>query len=178
MWMCGYITWGLGYLIVAVVVSVALGIVAHFLTPRMGEDRVPILIAVSVFLIMILGCCGYWGWCESNFNCSRGIGDYYRIPLKYPYQISAIDVLDEGCLDIWGESNSTIVCGITDYTVRFSVMVGKISKPFSAEYFSFNLDTGELIYYSSSREFIDACQEFGFAGMPMLQPVPEHFGEH
>jgi hypothetical protein len=187
MFWCGYFAWGLRFWAIAGAIALFLGVVAFLLRIRNGDwdIEIPIVVAGSVFVLINLGCCGYWLWCESDFECGRGFGDTFRIPVKYPYQIEAVDGVDEGCLDTWGESGSPIVCGITDYTVQFSMMVGRIGGTFPnigrsicEEWFSFNLDTGELTCYPSSLAFIDACKEFGFAGVPELTSLPEHFGEH
>lgn len=179
---CGLLAWGIQYLVAVAVVSLIVGIVVGILTIREHRIKIPIVATLAVFFIINCGCCGYLMWCETNFECAKGFGDVFRIPVKYPYQISAIDSLDEWCLDVWGEDNSDVVCGITDYTLHFSIMVGKIEDPFTSmgctsleEWFSFNLDTGELTCYSSQRAFIDACKTLGFAGMPRLKSVREHY---
>lgn len=185
MYWCGYLNSGLRFWAVAAIVSLALGAIMGILTIRKRDIKIPVVVTIGVFFTINFSCCGYWMWCGNNFECSGGFGDYFRLPVKYPYQISSIDVLDEGCLDRWDEDNSDVVCGITDYTLHFSIMVGKIEDPFtsmgctsSEEWFSFNLDTGELTCYSSRRAFIDACKTLGFAGMPRLKSVREHYGEH
>jgi hypothetical protein len=183
MFLCGYAVWGLGFLVVAVLVSIALGVAVRLLTIKREGDRIPILAAIGVFLTMIFGCGGYWIYCGNDFECDRGFGDYFRIPVQYPYQISAIDSLDQGCLDVWAENNSTIVCGITDYAVKDTVMVGKLGASFgnlvhAEQWFSVNLGTGELVRYSSEQAFLIACRELGFAGVPEPKSIRTHFEEH
>lgn len=183
MYWCGYLSSGLRFLTIAAIISLIFGIVVGILTIRKRDIRIPVAVIIGVFFTINFSCCGYWMWCGSNFDCDRGFGDYFRLPVKYPYQISSIDVFGEGCLDVWGKDDPPIACGITDYTLHFSIMVGKIEDPFtsmgcasSEEWFSFDLDTGELTCYSSQRAFIDACKELGISkGMPKLKSVREHY---
>jgi hypothetical protein len=182
--MCGYLASGIRFLVITAGFSLVVGFVVGILTIRKRDVKIPIVVAIGVFLSLNFGCCYYWFWCESDFECARGIGDTFRIPVKYPYEIVAIDHLGDGCLDSWEETDSYIVCGITDYATHFSIMVGKVEDPFtsmgysdSEEWFSFNMDTGELICYSSQRAFIDACKRLGFAGMPRLRSLSEHYGD-
>jgi hypothetical protein len=184
MFWCGYLAWMLRFWAVVGAISLALGVIAFLLTIRERDAKIPVVVACGAFLTINCGLCGYWAWCETNFECAKGFGDTYWMPIKYPYGITAIDSLDEGCLDTWGEDDSTIACGITHYTVRFSIMVGKTEGtltstgcPVSEKWFSFNLDTGELTCYPSSRVFIDACKGFGFTGMPKLKSLREYYEE-
>jgi hypothetical protein len=134
----------------------SLGTVVGILTLRKRDIKIPIVVMFGVFFTLNFSCCGYWMWCTSSVECDRGFGDYFRLPVKYPYQISSIDGVDKGCLDVWDKDDSPIVCGITDYTVHFSIMVGKIGNPranvgFPAyeKWFSFDMDTGDLACYPS-----------------------------
>lgn len=182
---CGVAFWGCGFLIIAGVVSIALGRAVSSLTqrrnfPTRAISAVPA--TVGAFVVIVLGCIVFYVWCSNDFYCDRGFADSYRIPLKYPYQISAIDSLDEGCLGIWPSDGSCILWGITHYAVKESVMVGRTySRRFCPdcpeEWFSFSFDTGVLESYSEEQTFVAACKEFGFTGEPALKSIREHYGE-
>jgi hypothetical protein len=180
---CGTWIWGLCFLTVAGLVSIILGLAAYLLARRKKSPTRELIAALSLvggFFLMVCGCFVYYGWCSSDFYCNRGFADDYRIPLKYPYQISAHGFLDYGCLDIWHDEGSCIVWGITHYTVNDSVMVGR-TKPSCPDcpekWFSFTFDSKELVYYDSKQAFIAACQDLGFSGEPVLRSISEHFDE-
>ena len=181
--MCGIWLWGIGFLIVAGVLSIIPGLAAYLLARRKKarvKEIAAALATVGAFLLMVFGCIVYYEWCSSNFYCDGGFDDYYRIPLKYPYQISAYGDLDTGCLDIWQGDGSCILRGITHYAANDSVMVGRIgsSCPDCPEkWFSFSFDTQEYRYYDSEKVSIAACKALGFVREPELISIHEHYYE-
>lgn len=178
---CGIWLWGTGFLIVAGVLSIIPGLAAYFLARRKKapvREIAAALATVGAFLLMIFGCIVYYKWCSSDFYCDGGFDDYYRIPLKYPYQISAFGLLDTGSLDIWQGDGSHVLQGITHYAVDDSVVIGRIGPSCpdcSEKWFSFSFDTQEHRYYLSEKAFIVACKELGFAGELELKSISEHY---
>lgn len=180
---CGLGLWGLCFLVVAGILSIVPGAAAYLLTrrkkPPTGEIAAA-LATVGAFLLMIFACLAYYEYCANDFDCDRGFDDYYRMPLKYPYQISAFGELEEGCLTIWPDENDSIACGITYYAIEDSIMVGHMGpdrhcQDCVEEWFSFDLDTGRLKRYADKQAFVAACEEFGFPGEPVLRSFDEHF---
>ena len=177
---CGYWIWGLCFLTIAGIISIASGGMVHLFTKKKegkAKKTFPILVAFGVFFLMTFGCLGYYGYCSSDFDCDRGFGDYWRVPVRYPYQISSIDTLDKGCIDIW-QKNDQIVCGVTHYAVLDSVMVGRIASSPSDQWFSFNFETEEIVYYPSEQALMAVCEKFGVTGKPELKSIRQHYDEN
>ncbi|HSJ57981.1 MAG TPA: hypothetical protein VLC95_12415 [Anaerolineae bacterium] len=179
----GYLIWGLCFVVVAACVSIVSGAAAYFLARKKKPSFKEIASAVTVagvFVLLIGGCTVSFGWCSGNFDCDRGFGDYFRIPVRYPYQISAIDTLDDGCLDVWPGDGSCLLWGITEYAANDVAIVGRTNSSWTCsdcteQWFSFGFDVETLEYYRSKPAFVEACNELGFAGEPGLLTVREHF---
>lgn len=68
---------------------------------------------------------------SGSFEKDPGSGDYWRVPLSYPYQLTIIDGLDQAaCLSKWDPNNSMMSCelsGITEIVSMGKVVAGKAS---------------------------------------------------
>jgi hypothetical protein len=188
--LCGNVFWMLVFAAVAAAVSAILGGVVSLLTRRQGKSKIRTIATITTFTIVL----SYLIYYFTSFNGYRGLGDRYRIPIQYPYQISIYGAsLAEGCLDRWEQSDSTILCGITDYAIQGTIMAGKRGETWrdlsgqwysfdnstgeridAEQWFTFTFDGSELVYYPSEQAFVDACKELGFAKKPALVSMREH----
>jgi hypothetical protein len=137
-------------------------------------------VVAAVFLLLIAGCLWSYRRCANDFDCGRGFADYFRIPLRYPYQIVAIDTLDDGCLNTWQGEQTCILRGISQYAVEGAIMVGRTGPTWDSldrpeGWFSLNFDTGEVRRYDNREAFAAACWELGFEGEPALRSIREHY---
>lgn len=188
--LCGYVLWILVFAAIATVVSIILGGVVSLLAKRQGKSKTRAIATITTFTVVF----SYLIYYFTSFNGYRGFGDYYRIPIQYPYQISIYGTsVAEGCLDMWEQNNSTILCGITDYAIQGTVLAGKRGETWrdvsgqwysfdessgeridAEQWFTFTFDGGELVYYPSEQAFVDACTELGFAKKPSLASIREY----
>lgn len=124
-----------------------------------------ILVGIGTFFLVICGFCGYEIYREEyDFYGYAGLGDWIRIPLQYPYELRGDIGFEYVSLGVWKEDNN-IVDHVRKYTVRGSILVGEVGPK---RWFSFNMDSGKLVYYSTEDELNAAWAEFGFDGKPEL----------
>ncbi len=63
------------------------------------KPRFIIRTLIIVIVLAVIGICVYQAYmAKQDFNSDVGSGDYWRIPLQYPYEISIIDTFDYAAL--------------------------------------------------------------------------------
>jgi len=123
------------------------------------NSRFIIRTMIAVVALTAIGFCSYQTYfAKEDFNNYAGSGDYWRIPLQYPYEISIVDTFDYAALTQWKNSTS-IVWPVQKYAVKNSYLIGvSISRDSGAleRWFLFDMNTGSIQYYSTEQEFLSA----------------------
>ncbi len=97
---------------------------------------------------------------RNGFDRYPGEYDFWRTPLKEPYEIHSIDTLARGSLNTWkfgtcrhGLLGHVSIDGITHYAFRDPHLAGKTE----SDWFIFNVDTCEIGRFPSKAAFDEAC---------------------
>lgn len=98
-----------------------------------------------------------------------GKGDFWRMPLGKPYELSMIDSLDRGSIHIWKDS-SMIVWSISRYARKDPFIYGELkperaSKP--SGWFVFDLGNGHKELFKSEGPFLLKLRELGIDPIEM-----------
>ena len=65
-----------------------------------GKDKHPLVLGfVALMLAFFPGCDNAPSCPDEGFDSYRGFRDWWRIPLRFPYQITVIDSFDHGTLE-------------------------------------------------------------------------------
>jgi hypothetical protein len=99
---------------------------------------------LGIFVIAYVGMM-YLSFRDSgSFEKDPGSGDYWRVPLKYPYQLSMADGLENACLTTWDPSaflHPCILSGITACALDGNRFIGKIGNGYA----TYDLDKAILV---------------------------------
>ena len=112
----------------------------------------------------------YWNY--------AGVGDYWRMPLEPPYELTMLNSLDEASISEW-KSKGWIFAGIKQYEKRGNLIAGRYTNPFNqpeeSGYFVFDCGTGDLKKFDQEDLFRKACAEKGFATPLTLKLVNDNW---
>lgn len=119
----------------------------------------------------------YWSY--------SGDYDYFRMPLEPPYELVMVDTIDYAAIQLWQDSSSSIISGITAFEKRGLLMFGETSRqrfaseriPQDKEWFIFDLSTGVTILFQNEEEFIAALREKGMVDI-QLKTVLQNWNEY
>ena len=117
-----------------------------------------------------------------------GFRDWYRVPIRYPYDVQSIDTLDRGGIEIntaGGKSSDPntqckqLLWGITEYTVDSRMALchledyveDDVPKPWAVLTF----DSDNIQYFKSREAMLEAASAAGFAGERQLQSVKQRY---
>ena len=105
------------------------------------------------------------------------------MPLTYPYDLVAVGSQERGAIRNW-ETKTYYVHGIKSFHFDGEHVVGEISTQTAAylllpgEWFSFDCNDEQVIWYESEDEFRIGLIELGFEEMTVLLTVRENISQY
>lgn len=116
----------------------------------------------------------------NSYFSYTGLRDYFRMPLIYPYSITAIDVLEKGIKYIAADHNENelILHDITDFTFDRNILLAKTessSSLNSIRFYIFNLSTRQLEEFNTEKEMKIQAAKFGFDTIKPMITIQEYF---
>lgn len=108
-----------------------------------------------------------------SFEKDSGSGDYWRVPLEYPFQLSMVDGLESACLTKWDASGSSMPCiirGVSSCAMTRGRFIGETGNG----YIIYDFKTDALISVGG----IDSLKnELGRQGIPFpeLRTIREFY---
>lgn len=123
----------------------------------------------------------------NSYFSYAGLRDYFRMPLIYPYSITAIDGLEKGTLqDEKGikyiaadhNENEPILHDITYFTFDRNILLAKTESSSSLNalrFYIFNLNTRQLEEFNTEKEMKIQAAKFGFDTIKPMITIQEYF---
>jgi hypothetical protein len=139
-----------------------------------------------------------------NYWESRGFGDWYRMPLEYPYELVTTQLDADADIRAW-QTDRNIVRAVVKYHKSGNLLVGEIdphafglnaertTEPLEEWYhrqdslykyyaenprpswFTFDCGTGKATVYDSHEDFVAAVHALGVEGEPELLSIRENW---
>ncbi len=135
------------------------------------------------------------GLTRDEFWSNPGEWDLYRVPMRYPYHLSCVDVLDSAFLQRYDGSGSVVEQDNSDaiddmHTVTHAACDGnwilgrRKRSEFAgnqerevAEWFLLECDTDKVRTFDSEAELLEAAKQEGYSGPTRLKSIEQLFDE-
>ena len=169
---------GFAYLIgFIVMVIVGLPIIYYGLPHYVRHRRYPSLTKTEHLILTLLTslfgtivCCGGWSLLSTNYWLSGGSDEFYRMPLKYPYEAITDQTPDFQCIGEW--QSSCIFADVIAFGQTDKFLFGE--KETRPRWFMIDYQNEAISYYSSQAELEQAAQELGIKQLPPFTPMMEN----
>ncbi len=125
---------------------------------------------------------------DSGDYCdSTGFGDWFRMPLQYPYELVTTSIDYDADIRVWEEKRSIII-GILRYHKREAIIVGEyhdrslplrpLDTPPDILWFTFDCGNGELHKYESKEDYLLGIAGLGFSSEPQLGTIRQNWRKY
>ena len=125
---------------------------------------------IGIYLIIGIDTDDYWN--------SQGAGDYWRMPLEEPYELSMVETKNHAAIAKW-KKGGNIVSGISKYEKRGTLVAGFCEKNqfrhYEKKWFIFNCASGSKEEFESEEEFLQDCETHGFSQPVNMKTIKENW---
>lgn len=142
-----------------------------------------IILTIALFILSIIAFTIKQFNYINSYSKNRGLYDHYRIPLEYPYEMSAFDTLDTMNISTWKNfSGDNFISNVIEFRKQDHILAGKyLTNTHYANdkgihnWFIFDCQSGHIRSFNTHQEYLKALKELGFSEEPQLLSNQENW---
>lgn len=128
------------------------------------------LYILSFIILIVLT---YWN--SGSYEKYSGSGDYWRVPIVYPYQLEMIDGFENACLSTWNPDKDVLSCNL-DGVSRCKLVDSLFYGRGGTGYFLLNTKSGKIEYFGHKDSLESVLKNYGH--QPIYHTIREFYDQY